>query len=393
MATCCKRDQETKSCCGSPLQKDSTSCCSQKLDDSGGGDVSSTTTISCQGPSCCSGNANIGCGGEAACQAKFKTDSKSFECLGKSSSGEGTIVEALENDTIHGTKSVGRSQFYVGGLCCASEVPIIHAILNGTPGIERVDVNPTSKFVYVSHQSECISAKEIATMLNRRGMGAEVRVDAGASLTNQHRQSLFVVSKFKLGTGSSTVTVDDYRIDLLLKAYDETKVESFAFNVRDKILIVVHNPWTIEAKEILHALEDVADNQPVEILVDGSDQNRSSLDYAALSASPSTAKEEPSSSTSHRSQWPRPAVVLSGLFWIISMLSYVGDAWEFLSYFALASVAFGLPPIARKAIGTLRQQFRFDANGLMLIASLGALALGEFPEAGTLLCPRPELHI
>ena len=74
---------------------------------------------------------------------------------------------------------------------------------------------------------------------------------------------------------------------------------------------------------------------------------------------------------------------MSGILWIESMLSFIGDDWEPFKYIALLSVAFGLPPIARKAFGTLRQQFKFDANGLMFIASIGALALGEFPEAGT----------
>jgi Cd2+/Zn2+-exporting ATPase len=47
---------------------------------------------------------------------------------------------------------------------------------------------------------------------------------------------------------------------------------------------------------------------------------------------------------------------------------------------ALLSVAFGLPPIAKKAIRTLRR-FQFDANCLMLFAACGAVALQDFTEA------------
>lgn len=47
---------------------------------------------------------------------------------------------------------------------------------------------------------------------------------------------------------------------------------------------------------------------------------------------------------------------------------------------ALLSVAFGLPPIAIKAIRTLRR-FKFDANCLMFFAACGAVALQDFTEA------------
>jgi Cd2+/Zn2+-exporting ATPase len=67
------------------------------------------------------------------------------------------------------------------------------------------------------------------------------------------------------------------------------------------------------------------------------------------------------------------------------MLSFIGGNFKYLKYVALVSVSFGLPPIVRKAITSLLQRFRFDANGLMLMASIGALALGEFPEAGAVV--------
>jgi cation transport ATPase len=53
---------------------------------------------------------------------------------------------------------------------------------------------------------------------------------------------------------------------------------------------------------------------------------------------------------------------------------------EYLKYVALLSVSFGLPPIAIKAIRTLRR-FRFDANCLMFFAACGAVALQDFTEA------------
>jgi Cd2+/Zn2+-exporting ATPase len=57
---------------------------------------------------------------------------------------------------------------------------------------------------------------------------------------------------------------------------------------------------------------------------------------------------------------------------------------EYLKYVALLSVAFGLPSIAIKAFHTL-QRFQCDTNVLMSIATLGALALQDFTEAGAVV--------
>ncbi|KAL7540531.1 hypothetical protein ACHAXR_012232 [Thalassiosira sp. AJA248-18] len=77
-----------------------------------------------------------------------------------------------------------------------------------------------------------------------------------------------------------------------------------------------------------------------------------------------------------------PTVILSGVFWVISMLSLIDSSsnWDYLKYVALLSVAFGLPPIAVKALRTLRR-LHFDVNCMMFFAAVGALALGDYTES------------
>ena len=227
----------------------------------------------------------------------------------------------------------------------------------------------------MNHEPDILSSKEIAALLNKQGMGAEVRVDAANTMTS-HQLSLFVVSKFRF----DDVNVNQDRLDIVLRNFDGTKVESFVYEDRSGILTVIHNPWTIDTEEISEAMRH-AGVETVDVLLNGSNQNRAPLDFASLAASNASRVEENESSHGS-SKWPKPNIIVSGVLWIVSMLSFIGDKWEPLKYVALVSVSFGLPPIARKAIGTLRQQFKFDANGLMLLASLGALALGKFPEAG-----------
>lgn len=57
---------------------------------------------------------------------------------------------------------------------------------------------------------------------------------------------------------------------------------------------------------------------------------------------------------------------------------------QYLKWVALASVAFGIPPIALKAFRTLRRR-RFDTNCLMFFASVGALGLKDYTEAAAVV--------
>ena len=78
-------------------------------------------------------------------------------------------------------------------------------------------------------------------------------------------------------------------------------------------------------------------------------------------------------------------VILSGLFWAISMLATLApesSKWRYLEYTGLLSVLFGLPPVLRKAINTIRRR-QFDANCMMATAAIGACILGEWDEAAS----------
>jgi Zn2+/Cd2+-exporting ATPase len=78
-------------------------------------------------------------------------------------------------------------------------------------------------------------------------------------------------------------------------------------------------------------------------------------------------------------------VILSGFFWAISMsatLAQDNSVWSYFEYAGIFSVLFGLPPVLRKAIRTIRR-FQFDANCMMSTAAIGACILGEWDEAAS----------
>jgi len=75
-------------------------------------------------------------------------------------------------------------------------------------------------------------------------------------------------------------------------------------------------------------------------------------------------------------------IIFSGIFWVLSLLSFVGGSWSHLKYAGIGAVLFGMPPVVMKAWMTVRRM-QFDANCMMVTAAFGALALGEFDEAAS----------
>ena len=78
---------------------------------------------------------------------------------------------------------------------------------------------------------------------------------------------------------------------------------------------------------------------------------------------------------------------LSILFWIISMLSHAAPFFVrhprllLLRFAALPSIALAMPTVASKAKHAIFTRHKVDASCMMLAASLGALALGEYTES------------
>ena len=66
-----------------------------------------------------------------------------------------------------------RSSFYVDGICCASEVPIVTSIIKTIPNkkqfIHKVSINITSRMVYVEYNPEFVTASDIHDALVQEG--------------------------------------------------------------------------------------------------------------------------------------------------------------------------------------------------------------------------------
>jgi Zn2+/Cd2+-exporting ATPase len=233
------------------------------------------------------------------------------------------VVQSQELSTTDHS-SVVRSKLYVSGICCSSECPAIRKVLLACPGVMKVQINIPAKIVHIRHDPEKASIQDLSITLFQQGFESKIIHDGAAS------------SQLQNPTLASYLSL--------------AKDEDDSSNPQNGSQIIVA---TGESNE--HSLEIQPPNYEDAKHEDIQDDERMSLQIHVL---------------------------LSGFFWLLSMLGYIGGDWEYLQYFGLLSVVFGIPPVAIKALRTLRR-CQFDANCMMVLAALGALALQEFDEAAS----------
>lgn len=236
----------------------------------------------------------------------------------------------------------GRSQFSVQNVCCASEIPAILKIVQPIPGVKAVTVNTTTKVVYADHNVNVVSAATISLALTKGGFGSEIRLDAADVIARRlkHSQSdPFLVQsvfafEFTIGTYvNQTSQLHDVRTMLEQLVHNDRLV---SFHVEDatkteqlQSLTIVHNPFITTAQTIADYVNDTMfANDHVDLVVDGADPM-----YWKFPIDPIHDDNHGQGSDDNLTEaregrnnfvYPRPAVILSGIFWIVSMVSLAG---------------------------------------------------------------------
>ena len=236
--------------------------------------------------------------------AKILTE-ESFETTIESDGGASTKVAGVE----------GRSKFHVSQICCASEIPQIRSALEPLQGVKGLMVNVATKMVYVDHSTNDISADKINDALNDVDLGSTVKYDcykdAGGFLSS------FVMSKFSILPSSSDSSAADSKS--YLKTFDKDQVEGYQLDKKAKTITIIHNPLLISAEELKKSLLEKT-GLKTNIEEDGNE--------GKIWEFPQTTEDdEQKSMDGNASSSIRPSVVICGVFWIISMLSYVGGSW------------------------------------------------------------------
>lgn len=204
-----------------------------------------------------------------------------------------------------------------------------------------------------------------------------IKVDAEDSLVSiSVPTDIFIVSTFLLQKQSDGDDINSSLCNHLRATLDEISFESehikdCNFDETSGVVTIEHNPYFISAAMLVRMVRDgpqtchlrtqstqssfharisttsfaaaSSDNEKValSIMVDGAAKGMWALAHMQRKKEDEGEKESFFSTIAFQ----RIMTALSGLFWFLSLLSYVGESWYFLRWFGVVSVAFGLPSI------------------------------------------------
>lgn len=266
------------------------------------------------------------------------------------------LEEGSSSRNVDGNQTVCwvRSAFDVQGICCSSETPAIRRIVKPLFGVANVNVNLTTKVVHVQHNCVQIKASQIAEALTEQGFPAEVRRDGAASAQftinnancdsnsdNNEEMKLKSLAETldRIGKSpfvESTLIVEGLRPDqvhLIEKAVSDSfirvQVRAVYPSSISETIKVEHNPDLVSIADIRDFLRREATNEngssrfpsTVEVYIDGADTNLYLPAASDYLDKPVVYRDDGGVFS-----WMKKHhinVVLSGLFWILSMVSIV----------------------------------------------------------------------
>lgn len=276
---------------------------------------------------------------------------------------------------------VGRTTLHCQGTLHPQDIPKIQRKLVGLDGVTRIGVNVPESVIYVEHNVTILQASELVEQLVPEYpvvivQDAVVDICARAtSLLQSQPRSKYVESTLLISN------LTGRHVSLLQKAvqqqYIRAQIRALIPHVSSHTVKLEHNPNLVQAADVCTVL--VRYGLDAHVLTDGAVEN---LALPLLEEDSNEQEQAAAAVAEWQTNQLHSLVILSGVFWVVSMASAVSESLEFLDYFGLLSVMFGLPPVAKKAWRTVKR-LEFDANCMMVVAALGALALGEFGEAAS----------
>jgi len=260
------------------------------------------------------------------------------------------IIQTEHSTTV--TKTTLRSKTALN----ESDIAPLHRLIGQQVGVQKVEITVSDSLVHVQHEG--ISSEELL-----HAVGPDWEIQQVDTASKQAKRSEYV---------ESTLRISNYtkkHATLLEKTLKQHFVRIRSVHATGQLVRIQHVPEQPCAQAFCDTLGRVG--------------LRGSVLYEGKDLLPASAEDTEEETEKGLQQWnaSRYGVVLSGIFWVVSLLSAV-EGWENLELAGLFSVVFGLPPVAMKAFRSLRRR-SLDANVMMVIAALGALVLGEWDEAAS----------
>lgn len=213
----------------------------------------------------------------------------------------------------------GRTTLHVNGILVEQDIPRIQQTLSRLPGTSRIGVNVSETVIYVDHNVYALSSAQLVEALMPDfnctvAVAAERAVgDATAAALDQIGRSRYVESTISV-EGLSHLDVKTVE-KAISQNFIRAQVRAVYPNIVSQTVKVEHDPKLVSILDICNTISSYG-LKNAQVSVNGADLGM----YLPLQEDyPSNRvvyAEEPSLSHVHANVW------LSGIFWVLSMVSY-----------------------------------------------------------------------
>ena len=189
-----------------------------------------------------------------------------------------------------------RSQLYVEGICCSTEVPIVTDILNSAfqKQVQNVRINVTHRILYVDHDETQLSIETISQKLADEGFEAQI-----LNINN------IVESSLKIPSLSSLQEIEPI---LVRRGWTENDMLiTIELDSKSKIVKIKHDIHQLSIQYILEVIQE-SGYPDATLEIDGSLTSKVPIEKHKLHLN----------------------VILSGIFWVMSLLDFTNAEWYVL---------------------------------------------------------------
>lgn len=196
-----------------------------------------------------------------------------------------------------GSAGTVRSTIICSEICCPKEISQVRKLLDHLPGVQQVKVIVPLRQVMIEHNPEMQTAKQLVEHLSQ--LGSSLLRDGAQQL-----QSLSITSVLSLDSDAGTLPTTE---ELMTTLQSSVVLESISVQGTD--VHITYNPLSTTLQQIIEGLS------PLKVSIEKDGESRLLMD--------GNTQISVASATIGRT-WPRPTVVVSGVLWIVSMLSLIG---------------------------------------------------------------------
>jgi copper chaperone CopZ len=166
------------------------------------------------------------------------------------SSGHSAFIQASVSSS-SGEEQWVRSQFYVSGICCTTEVPVVKRILRTVAGVSKLQINITTKIVHVQHDVFVTSAQKIAQKLSSEGFPTQIQRDGHAQSQAKHEA---------LHQGQTTLIIngDVSEQDRPIIEHKLSQLEGvikIGLNVTERLILIDHDVYQVSSGQFVKQLQ------------------------------------------------------------------------------------------------------------------------------------------